>query len=133
MKILNNFFILVYSLALIMSVWLSINWLVEQGAFFSTQKFISLTPFILALFLALLFSIFLHFKLRTRTSAPIHKIFIGVTLLNFILFIWLIYGIIVNNGCAGCTALIFPVFIIMILWSISLVSGTIALRKTATN
>lgn len=131
MKVLNSFFVFVYSLVSVWSMWLSINWLVKQGAFYSMHKFIFLTPYIFALFLALLFSIFLHFRLRTRASVPAHKLFLNVTLLNFIIFIWTAYIFI--NECGDCTGIFAPVFLVMILWSISLVSGIIALRKTATN
>ena len=124
MNFINKIFASVYSLVLMVSVWFGINWILTRGL---SSMADDSTEFIFAVlyFLALLFSIFMHIKLRNNVSLA-NRICTIVTLINMIL----LTGIAIlafNSINADGLFLVVWMFIILGIWFISLISGIIAL------
>lgn len=108
-----------------MSVWFGVKFLITRGVASVTDEIPDLILAILYI-IALLSCIFLHIKFRNKTPFVLHKFFLGITSLNFIALIWLIFT---SLSCRweGCMAILFPMFIVLGLWFVSFIIGIFTL------
>lgn len=86
--------------------------------------------FTLLYIVALMFSIFLHAKLRNNTSDS-NKICAVITSINVISFVGLVLFAFNSSGDDGLV-LVAWIFAVLVLWLGSLVSGVIALKSSNT-
>lgn len=113
------------------SVGFGINWALTRGF---SGMFDGTSELILAVgyFFALIFSIFIHIKVKNKGITKVYKTFIGISYLNLIA---IIFSVILSLTCEGssCMVVIFPISAVALLWFISLVLGSISLRNTNLN
>ncbi len=127
MKILNSLFAAVYSLILIATIWFGVDFLLARGL----NSILDEIPELLLAVLfvaALIFSIFLHCKFRKSINTTAHKVFLGITSVSIIAFIWLI---LIAVACEGesCMAAFIPLFVVLGFWLMSLITGVAILKK----
>lgn len=122
-KSLNYFFIVVYSLVLIWSIIIGVNFIRDLGIVAVTDEIPELF-FGVLYFIALLLSIFVHIKARNIYSSILNKFFLGFSSISFIALLWLVFvGLTCRNS--GCFEAIIPMLAVLCLWFISLVLGLI--------
>lgn len=130
MKILNNIFAGIYLIVFIGSVWFGINWVLTRGL---STMFDDPTEAILAVlyFVALLFSIFMHIKLKNNFSIA-NKICTVITSVNVISLVGLIL-LTFNSGSDAGLVLVAWMFVTLGLWVLSLIFGISAIKNTDYN
>lgn len=123
MKTINRFFVAIYSLILLGTIWLGIEYAYRGGldAVFGDDLLLGI-GFILAIIL----SIYFHYKLsKKEVMSMVHMIALGVTAIAFVFFVILVMG---GLTCKeeSCLGLIMPMFATLALWALSFILAFIA-------
>ncbi|OHA32279.1 MAG: hypothetical protein A2928_03800 [Candidatus Taylorbacteria bacterium RIFCSPLOWO2_01_FULL_45_15b] len=127
MKTLNTFFATVYSFIFLASLWFGINWATTRGI---NSMFDNLIEFFFALLyiIALLYSVFMHVRLRSKQGESAHKILLILTSINTLALAVLILKLINIHNDDGLLVAGWAIVIAMI-WAVCLFFGSLALAK----